>query len=231
MINLGITDDSVRIRELSVVIAAQNHNPTILNPDFLWLNEIAQADWKLASAPVCVEPFAQVEYTNDISVVSEPQKIVFTQGGEILSQDGILVVEMAHRYVRAVPHVDYRAVGINPKGDIGFETEEGPRRYIMEKLIAAGPWQDYGQGPARASAIFVFELEASKLFLRIQEAKRKGPNDASAPVVMFSGNFQYGLAESKRDEMLKALGEILDNWRACWAEYTLLVNSVFLKEL
>jgi len=84
--DVEISGDGVRIREFSVVIAAQNHNPTILNPDFLIRNEIVGADWKLAQAPVCVEPFAQVQYTNGVSVLSELQKIVFTQSSESLTK-------------------------------------------------------------------------------------------------------------------------------------------------
>lgn len=227
MMNLGITDDGVRIRELSVVIAAQNHNPTILNPDFLLLNKITQADWVLAQAPVCVEPFAQVEYTNGVSVVSESQKIVFTQSGESLTPESIVAVKMAQQYVKTVPHVDYKAVGINPKGDVGFQAEDGPRRYIMEKLIAQGPWQKYGQGPVRGSAVFIFQLEAAKLVLTVQEAKQRNLDGTGAAVVIFSGNFHYELLTS-RDNALKALDNILDGWQACWADYTNLVNSVFL---
>lgn len=228
IMDVDTTEDGIRIRELSIVIAAQNHNPTILNPDFLARNEIAQTDWQLAQAPVCVEPFAEVQYANGISVVSESQKIIFTQPGESLTQEDIIVVKMAHQYVKTVPHVDYRGVGINPKGDIGFPTKEASRRYIMGKLIAAGPWQSYGKAPVRGSATFLFELEATKLFLGIQEAERRDPNGTLVPVVVFSGNFHYALPKSPKETALKALSDVLDSWEICWREYTGLVNSVFM---
>ncbi|MFH1115978.1 MAG: hypothetical protein V1792_18860 [Pseudomonadota bacterium] len=231
VMDLGITDDGVHLREFAVVIAAQNHNPTIVNPDFLKLNGIAEADWQLAQAPVCVEPLAQVQYTNGISVLAEPQKIVFAQAGETLSQENIIIVKMARQYIEAVPHVDYTGIGINPKGDVGFRTEEGPRRYIMERLIARGPWQEYGEAPVKGSATFIFQLGKARVFLAVQEATRRNPKGTGAPVIVFSGNFHYDLAAVPRNGMLETLTGVLDDWRTCWTEYTNLVNSVFCKEL
>jgi hypothetical protein len=225
---LGIEDGSVCIRELSIVVVAQNHNPTILNPDFLSRNEIVPADWNLAQAPVCIEPLAHVQYANGISVVSEPQKIVFTQHSELLEQETIVIAEMVRKYINAVPHVDYRGLGINPKGDIAFKTEEESRRYIMERLIAPGPWQDYGEAPVRGSAAFVFQLGEARLHLKIQAVRRNVPGGIGPPVVVFLGNYHYDFTSVPRNNLLEVLNKALDNWGTCWVDYTKLVNSIFV---
>jgi len=143
-----------------------------------------------------------------------------------------MIVDMAQQYVRTVPHVAYTGVGINPKGDVSFRTEEASRKYIMEKLIARGPWQNYGQAAVSGSATFVFQLETAKLFLTVQEARRRKPDGALAPVIVFSGNFHYDVSAEMMDSTLKVIGDILHSWRICWTEYTKLVDSVFIsKEL
>lgn len=223
---------SLHIREFSVVIAARNHNPTILNPDFLVRNEIVSSDWNLAEPPVCVEPYAQVVYTNGISVVSDLGKMVFSQTGNSLTKEVVKVVEMARRYVNAVPHVDYRELGINPKGDVEFKTEEESRQYIMGKLVAGGPWQVYGKAPVRASTTFVFQLEKAKLFVTIQEAKLKQSEGTSSSVVAFAANFHYKLDWIAREDMIKTFSDALGEWQDCWMEYVSLVSDIFkIKEL
>lgn len=224
---LDLSTNGLRIREFSVVIAAQNHNPTILNPDFLARNEIVNSTWALAEAPVCVEPFARVKYANGITITSELDKLVFTQTGDSLTENAIEIHEMAQRYIVAVPHVDYRGLGINPKGDIEFSTEEACRRYIVETLIASGPWQTYGKAPVKASTRFLFELEGVKLFLTIQEAKAKRRGGDTSPVVMFAANFHYELSSIAREQVLEMIKSALDKWQICWKEYIHLISAVF----
>jgi hypothetical protein len=224
------TARNLRVREFSVVITARNHNPTILNPDFLARNEIVSSDWSLAHPPVCVAPFAQVQYENGISVVSEVGKLVFTQVGTSLTKEAIEVVNMAQRYVRVVPHVDYRAVGINPKGDVECRTEDGPQRYIMGKLVAKGPWKTFGKAPVKASSTFVFELEESRLFLTVQEAKLSLPDGTTSPVVSFAANFHYELTWNLKDEMMTSISKALDGWQTCWTDYENLIENIFEPE-
>ena len=65
------------IRELSVVIAGRHHNPSILNPDFLKLNQIVPQDWQLLQSPFCSDMISQVVFNNGVAVVSQQDKIIF----------------------------------------------------------------------------------------------------------------------------------------------------------
>src|SRR4051794_1104305 len=51
----------------SVVVAAREHNPTILHPAFLVAQEIVPPDWELAKDPICTPAFAIVTYRNGIT--------------------------------------------------------------------------------------------------------------------------------------------------------------------
>jgi len=59
------------ISELAIVVAAQNHNPTILNPDFLKHSQIVPKEWVLREPPLCTEPLARVAYTNGVTLVAQ----------------------------------------------------------------------------------------------------------------------------------------------------------------
>lgn len=54
---------SLAVQELAIIIAAKNHNPTILTPDFLKYTGIVPADWELARQPIFTSSVAQVIFT------------------------------------------------------------------------------------------------------------------------------------------------------------------------
>ena len=103
----------IQLVEVSVVLVGEANNPTILNPDFLE-NHVLPTPWPLKDSPVCTPVFAQVSYTNGVSVRSEPNRVSFEQNATDSSGTDVLVADLALKYVRAVPHVKYTAVGINP---------------------------------------------------------------------------------------------------------------------
>ena len=53
---------TVQLQELAIVVAAPNHNPTILTVDFLKYSGIVPTDWELASQPISTNRAAQVSF-------------------------------------------------------------------------------------------------------------------------------------------------------------------------
>lgn len=43
---------SVDLQELAIVLTAKNHNPSILNPDFLKCSGIIPSEWELSRQPL-----------------------------------------------------------------------------------------------------------------------------------------------------------------------------------
>lgn len=58
----------------SVVVIANDHNPTILNPDFLRTNNIIPSDYAVKNT-VTTPPFSTVEYENGITISVEIDKL------------------------------------------------------------------------------------------------------------------------------------------------------------
>ena len=61
-------DTSYWLHTVSVVVTAEFHNPSILNPDFLVSREIIPADWVVTEA-VTTPPVSVVRYNNGIQWV------------------------------------------------------------------------------------------------------------------------------------------------------------------
>ncbi|HJW85477.1 MAG TPA: hypothetical protein VJ440_02455 [Candidatus Brocadiaceae bacterium] len=94
----------LQIKEISIVLAAQNHNPSILNADFLKFNDIIPAEWQLKEPPVCIFPFAQVIYDNGVKITSQLEKVVFLEQMADSCEKKLSIASLACKYVEKVPH-------------------------------------------------------------------------------------------------------------------------------
>ena len=71
----------VSLHSVSVVVTAQFHNPSILNPDFLASREIVPADWKVAET-LTTPPVSVVKYENGVEwSVDQSRLTVAEQSG------------------------------------------------------------------------------------------------------------------------------------------------------
>ncbi|MBM4300225.1 MAG: hypothetical protein FJ121_01660 [Deltaproteobacteria bacterium] len=213
--------------ELSIVVVARNHNPTILNPDFLKYNKIVPTDWELAGKPICADPVAQVTFSNGVNIVSQFDKVIFSEVLRDKKPGDVAIPGIAQKYVETLPHVDYRAVGINPKGHVVFTDEAEVQRYIVDNLLAPGPWRQFDEISVKAAIKFIYALKDCQLSLTIEEGKLQ-VQDSLLPVALFAANFHHDLAGESKEEKLKNLSKILDEWEKDLNLFREMVNERFL---
>lgn len=145
------------------------------------------------------------------------------------SADEMMIGNVARQYIATLPHCDYQAVGINLRGYVPFnQPAETADQYMMKKLMAAGPWQQYGQEAAKASINFAYSLAGRRLLLSVNEAMLRLPEEQTMPIVLFSGNFEYRLEAGSANERSAQLMEVLQNWQADLDVYKDLINNRFL---
>ena len=221
---------TVITEELSIVVVARNHNPTILNPDFLKYNEIVPLDWELAGPPVCVDLMAQVTYANSVKIVSQFDKVIFTETLAEKETKDVSIPKIAKRYIETLPHVEYRAVGINLKGHVIFQDEAAIQKFIVETLLAPGPWQQFGEAKPKAGIKLVYVIRGCQLSLTVEENKLQLP-DKILPVALFSANFHRDLTGENKKQRLDHLFKSIDNWENDLKTFKELVNEKFLKSL
>jgi hypothetical protein len=200
--------------ELTVVLVAQNHNPTILNPDFLKYNHIVPENWSLKEKPICLEPMARVAFENGIQITAELDKVIFLEpirnDKEI---EKIKIPEIAIKYINTLPHVKYMAVGINPKGHLSFATENEAQNFIMGTFVNKNTWVHFDHTPNNVGFKFSYKLEKTVLTLSIEASLFNIPSEKPVPVVLFAANFHHNIIGDTQDTKLNNLSAIIKDWR------------------
>ena len=189
----------------SIVVLAEQHNPTILHPAFLEAQEIVPPDWKTAEPPVCLPPVATVKYTNGIEFTAEPNKLqVFDrnppeQPGESLLPDRVSL------YVEALPHVNYTAVGTNM---MAFFCAEKPNDILAERFLKADAFAGVGSQvdgfglswrcKVADPVMLSFKSDVGNLKSAGDDEPREG--------ILLSGNYHTQLEEKKFTHAVIAIG-------------------------
>jgi hypothetical protein len=227
----------LKIPELAIAVAAENHNPTVLNPDFLKYNEIVPKDWTLVGDPITTPVVSQVAYDEQVAIAAQADKVVFSRSnGDIRDPDGPDVAELAARYVTTLPHVDYTGLGINIQGHVVIpEGMQAAKAQIISRYTAAGPWADFADGLDEATVSFSYRRGRSTLRVSISPAlytddsgKDGEETSEGVPVIHYGGSSQTEIVGNLREDRLKDLLSVLGNWREQLDVYTDLVENSLL---
>lgn len=104
-----------QLHSVSVVITAESHNPSILDPRFLAAEGIVPSDWKVEKSST--GPTKSEVYYSDHGVrwMMEPGKteIVETIGSPFDFREDYIVHRIADAYLAQVSNIPYRSLGLN----------------------------------------------------------------------------------------------------------------------
>lgn len=225
----------VVVRELSIVVLGNDHNPTILNPDFLKVNNVVPNDWELAEPPVCAHPVASVSFNNGVRIVANINRITFAELFELTGDGEVETPGIAHRYIETLPHVEYRAVGINPKGHVVFETLNDAKNWFMSKFLQDGPWRMFNGQPADGAVKIIYTLDARTTLsltadvgtLTWQTDKDKDKEEIH--VVTFAANVHHDLVGESTKERLSNAVEVIDGWEKDRNIFQTIVDDLILE--
>ncbi len=219
------------VRSLDIIVAAQNHNPSILNPDFLYRNKIVNEDWgwELARDPISTPPFSQVVFKSGVSISAQFERVIFSETEKSNLPEGTRVADIATKYAETLPHVTYTAIGINPKGHVLVESSEAARAFIMDRLIREGPWTSFGDAPVTGSAKLVFDVEEAKFILSVDQGEIAEANEPNRPCVLFQGNFHRDVKGEDHDAKFEYVRSTIKSWRKDYDLFVEVIQSHFLE--
>jgi hypothetical protein len=220
--------NSLNVLELALVVAAKNHNPAVLNPDFLRYGGIVPQDWVVGRPPVYTGQMTQVLYQNGVSFVAQTDRIMFIEALNDKSVADAEIATIAQKYTQTMPHADYQAVGINLRGYVSFPSAEAVEHYLNNSLLAPGSWQNFGGATVRPTLNFAYKLAQSLLTVNISEATLQFPEQDAQSVALFTGNFAYDLTEADEAGRLARLAEIIQLWQNDLNTFQELVNQHLL---
>lgn len=222
---------ALQTQELAIAITAKNLNPNIVNLDFLTYSNIISSEWELARQPIYTKNLTQLVFQSGVAIVAQPNRIVFAETIDTKDIQESQISKVAAKYIEKLPNVEYKAVGINPKGFVTFAKSNGASNYLLNNLLASGEWRELGQTPVKAAIQLAYTLESSQFNLTINEGLLKISEEKSVPAVLFSGNFDYKISTNEPEARLKYLHQILQNWKSDLEIYKKLINDKFLSSV
>ncbi len=226
-----ISKKTLDIQDLGIVIAAKNLNPQVVSLDFLKLSGVIPKDWELARNPTASPRAVQLSFQNGVKIVAQPGSITFSESIRTNNSEEVNAPKVARTCLEKLPNAEYQSTSISPKNVIAFgDIPDGPRKYIVENLLADGLWRQYGTKPVQANINLVYQLEQCQLNLSINEVRLQQPEKPAFPALMFLGNFNYRVTQYSADERLEQLQRRIDNWPDDLQTFRHLINTRFLGE-
>jgi hypothetical protein len=205
---------NLTIQELAIVIAVEKIDPTLLTPEFLNMTQIVPSEWEVLGQPMRSQEGSQITYQQGVSIIAQPQRLSFVE--LIINKDveSIEVVKIAKSLVKILANLKFAGIGINFRGYLDFAGQEAAaQRFMFSHLLAIGDWQKIGTAPVQAGINLGFTFPDKKLNLTINEATVQQPDQTGAPIILFSGNFDYELNAAENSADLAKLEQILANWQ------------------
>ncbi|MFN6487754.1 MULTISPECIES: hypothetical protein [unclassified Nostoc] len=220
---------NLNIQEIAIAIAAKQHNPTILTPDFLKYSGIVPSDWELAQPPIITDSVAQVVFQNSINITAQVNRIIFTEVIATKQSTDVEIPALACKYLKTLAQVDYEGVSINFRGHVVFDQPNNTaRNYILNTVLNPGPWHHFGKAPVQAAMRFGYTLEGVQLSLDINEGGLQLPDQTVRPIVLFTASFNHAIFQEEQSQRLAVLSQIISDWRTDLEAYKELVNTKFL---
>jgi hypothetical protein len=215
------------VQELSLVIAVERQDPSLLTPDFLHHSGIIPEDWELSYQPVRGQQAAQVSYQNGVSILAYPDRTVFEEPLSDKAKKSVELPHIAQRYSEVLKNLNFRAVGVNFRGHVLFPgAKDSAHQYLCSTLLSPGPWQNIGIAPMRAGLNLIYNFERNTMNLSVQEAAMQMPEQELVPVLLFTANFETQLKSNPDSELLKELQQALSNWQKDLVTYSQAVDKI-----
>jgi hypothetical protein len=221
---------SLILQEIGIVVAMQQPNPNLVTAEFLQLSGIIPLDWQLAREPINNDRVSQLLFTNGVSIVAEPNRIMFGENIGNRDMNTLTVATIAQKYVSIFKLAKYSAIGINIRSYSAQASIQNATQYINRQFLADGAWQNYGTAPVRAALKLVYTLLGRELNLDIEAAGMQFNDAEITPVIMFSGNFSYNLSNVESGDSLSAASQVLTNWQTDLSAYCELITDRFLSD-
>lgn len=204
-----------QLLSFSVVVVAKNHNPSLLNPDFLQIRKIVPEDYELAEPPLSTPVVAVVKYKQGIRIVVEMEKLQVLEAINGGFPEHLSAPLIASRYVRTLPHVRYTAVGINWSGHL---EKENPGVWLRDRFLSSGPWKDKPHELVGSDILFRYQLGNVQCNLSLR----------SDSEVKVNANYHHEIETYPGDEVVAA---VVERWSDRLGHFRTLIRDALGVEI
>lgn len=209
------------LSNFSIVVLAQAHNPSILNPDFLKNNGIVSTDLKTKNA-ICTPPVAQVVYEEGISIVADFARLQFIDTILERIPENSPIPGITVRYIQTLPHVRYTSCGINFAGHFLFSDIESARSFISEKFIKPGPWLPQNEA-TDIGVTFTYSIENTKKTVSLKPGEIQKSDGTVFSGILVNANYHLDITEGD----LKSLKSFISGWQTWFGHFKQFFEVIF----
>ena len=209
----------IALTALSVVLIADNIDPSMINPDFLRNGGIVDSDLQTEQPPISTPVFSQVTFEGGLAVIAQPARFAFVQQGESL-EGGIASPNIATRFLEKVPHPAYKAIGINPTGV--KPPDDGPGS-VATTLIGGGEWMAFRDVSPAVFLKAVYSCEERQITMDVQDVKRRETGGSEARGLRFAVNVHRDVSKMDQGQRIARLMSILSAWKEDLSDFRDLV--------
>ncbi|MCY3630966.1 MAG: hypothetical protein OXI05_10735 [Bacteroidota bacterium] len=200
---------TLALRSVSVVVTAESHNPSILNPDFLTAKGIVPDKWQ-AIEILTTQTFSLIRYSNGINWLVEPSRLMVAEDAGPELRDSYNIHQLVKTYLNVLPNVPYRSLGLNFQLAI---TEPHPRLRLKKRFGAN--WMSNEEWILEMTPSFKLKTEGAVCLINI------------SPVVLQNSS-EIRLDCNVHHENLSNSGELCDAI-AKWSDRQAFVCSAITK--
>jgi hypothetical protein len=204
----------------SIVVLAQAHNPTILNPDFLKNNKIIDPSFTPNNV-ICTPPVAQISYVEGISIIAEFEKLQFIDTDHKRIPFESPISEIAKNYIHVLPHVRYKAAGLNFVGHYRCKDKEFALSFLPHKFLKEGSWNTYGDTLPQVSLKFIYPLKNIKCTINMETVELLKSKEMSSPIIRINAN--YHIDSANIEEILP----FINNWQTQFNHVLKILSDTF----
>lgn len=207
--------------EISLVILAREHNPTILNSDFLYRNKIVAEEWgwRPVGQAITTPALSTVHFDSQVAITVEATKLQVTDiSGRTISESHICT--MLSNYVRVLEHVPYTAFGVN---FTSIAEPDDANAFLIGRFLKEGNWNNDKNRMLGLGVKFAYPVDGGQITFSIDSAERP---DMAKPFIISRANFHREL-DMKSMPTSKQILNHLDNLQNDWERYQELSADIF----
>lgn len=147
---------NVEVGVVDVVVLGNQHNPTVLNPDFLAKNKVVPSDF-VVTETITTPPMSFVRYSNGLRVTVEQSRLIVTEEiGDGKFHKSSDAVPIAVKYVQLLKHVGYSDLGFNWTFRL---KKKKAAKWISARFFGNGQWQKAPRNLVQSEIKLTFEQD------------------------------------------------------------------------
>ena len=218
---------NVVLLEHSVVLIAENINPSIINPDFLGKHAAEYLNLKTEHPPVSTPVFSQVSFEGGLTVIALPDRISFAR--QIKNVEDSKKIDNGMVSVRdllpKLSGVGYKSIGINMK--CFKKLERGQAENVKDVYFKDASWMVHRNCNPLISLKAEYIYNDKQITLEVNNAKADAPERSEIHGLLYNANIHRNIEEIDHGKRIDSMATILTNWKNDKDEFDNLVAQFY----